>query len=522
MNFLKRILRINRPTTVCFVLMLLTLIPLIGDIVSQERGLKEDGPVVVLEKPHKMLMKFGKDSLYVPLSRADSLKILGLRRYTSQQVFLVQTFDGNRGWVQSDILPIAEVLTSEPNKGDTIRLTGQKYIGSGTYVHGYFAKLPDGTEIETKADNFVPVLDNWQDMVLDDNLMTAIGTEAHFASMTGRTLAQLESEIGPAIQIYRNADGTMLAQFSAKAMGADGKFYNPTYTFASDGRATDVRFDYESDRGDWLLSLLPGSGAILNMPLTGALIRTGVYSWEYDKLNTHGFKLVMFYALAISVMIFGIFWLFFTPSVLVLAMGWLLRFPKVFWPLSDKALRYIMLGVSIICTYWWAVALLGWGMFWPFLLILLFASRYCYRAASRILCGVPHERCPHCRRIHTIKFDHDELYDTEYKTGSEIRQGKLLGTRHSWYQTYDLITTTYKDGHGNTSTSTRKANYKNHKQEHSTYEMIEYDVTYQVDHYHDYWVCDECGFEEILQSTTCNEIDRRRTGSYTDTFTSDV
>ena len=268
MNFLKRIFHIGKPTVVCFVLMLMTLIPLIGDIISQERQLKEDGPVVVLEKPHKMLMKFGKDSLYVPLSRADSLKILGLRRYTSQQVFLVQTIDGNRGWLQSDILPIAEVLTSEPNKGDTIRLTGQKYIGSGTYVHGYFAKLPDGTEIETKADNFIPVLDNWQDMVLDDNLMTAVGTEAHFASMTGRTLEQLESEIGPAIQIYRNADGTMLAQFSAKAIGPDGKSYNPVYTFTTDGIAADIRFDYENDRGDWLLSLLPASGAILNMPLT--------------------------------------------------------------------------------------------------------------------------------------------------------------------------------------------------------------------------------------------------------------
>lgn len=521
MNFLKRIFAIGRPTRLCFVLMTLTVCALLFDFFYQNNRLRDDGPVVVLDRPQKMLIDFGTDSLYVSLAKGDSLRILGLRRYTSQQQFLVQTAQGDRGWLQSDKLPLAEILTEGPNKGDTIRLTGEIFIGTGTYVHGYNAMLPDGTEIETKAKQFIPAFDDWQDYVLDDNLMTAIGTQSHFAFMEGMSLKKLEDKIGPAIKICHRKDGTTLAQFRAKAMGKDGKFYTPTFTIGSDGKAFEVKFDYKSDRSDWLLKLIPGSGIMLNMPFTGAMIRSSVYSWEHDPLNTKGFKLFAAYCAVVLVIILGVFWLFFTPSLLVLAMGWLLCFPRVFAALSDKALKRIMLSVSIVCTFWWSVALLGWGMFWPFLFVLFFFSRYCYRAASCLLCTSPHERCPVCHRLHTIKFDYDEFVKTEYRKGSDIREGKLLGKSSSWYQTYDLITTTWRHADGHTSTTSRKDNFKNHKRIHETYEMIEYDVTYRVDHYLDHWLCEECNHEEILDRTECTEVDRKRTGSHTSTYTYD-
>lgn len=519
MNFLKRIFSIGRPRLICFVLMIFTLGALLFDVFMQNDKLREDGPTFILDKSQKMIVTLGNDSLYVSLSKGDSIRILGLRRYTAQQQFLVQTARGDRGWLQCDKLPVPEVLFKGPHKGDTIRLTGEIFIDKGTYVRGYYAVLPDGSKIETGAESFIPAIDGWQDMVLDDNLMTAVGTQSYFSSLTGRTLKELENKIGPAVQIYHRLDGTALAQFRAKAMGDDGKFYNPTYTIDADGYAVDIKFDYKSGRGDWLLKLLPGSKLILNTPLTGAMIRTSVYSWEYDPLNTKGFRLFVFYSVAIMTMILGIFWMFFTPSLIVLAMGWLLQFPKVFALLSDKILKYVMLGVTIFCTYWWTVSMIAWGIFWPLLIILFFFSRYSYIAASCVLCTSPHQRCPICHRLHTIKFDFDELIDTEFKKGSDIRQGKLLGKKHSWYQTYDLITTTYRNVDGGTTTSTRKANYKNHKQVHETYEMIEYDVTYQMDHYHDHWLCDKCGHEEILNNTVCTEVDRKMTGTHTSTST---
>lgn len=351
---------VSRPTTLCFVLMCVTAFSIVFDRLMSNSRLHDDNPVVVLERPQKMLMKFGDDSLYVALNRGDSLKIKGLQRYSSQQTYLVETPTGDRGWLQADLLPIPVIITEGEHKGDTITLTGRKHIGAGTYVHGYFAKLSDGSEIEVKAKDFIPALDGWQDMTFDDNLMIGIGTEGRFESFKGMTLVAIEAKIGPAFEIYHKKDGGMMVQFKAKAFDRDnGKFYQPAFTFGADGLATDVSFSLKSDRSDWLLSLLPGAGLIFDLPLTGALIRTSVYSLEYDPLNTTGVKYVLYYGAALLAMVFGLVWMFMLPSLIVLAMGCLVRFPKVFALLSDTALKYTMLVVTVVCTYWWAVAMLG-------------------------------------------------------------------------------------------------------------------------------------------------------------------
>lgn len=514
---------VSRPTTLCFILMCVTALSIIADRLMSNSRLRDDNPVVVLERPQKMLMKFGDDSTFVALNRGDSLKIKGLQRYSSNQAYLVETPAGDRGWLQADQLPIPVIISDGAHKGDTITLTGQKYIGANRYVHGYFAKLPDGTEIEVRAKNFIPALDGWQDMTFDDNLMTGIGTERRFESFKGLSLSEIEAKIGPAFEVYHLKDGGVMAQFWAKAFnGKNGKFYQPVYTFSPDGVATEVTFNYKSDRSDWLLAFLPGAGMIFDFPLTGALIRTSVYSLEYDPLNTTGVKYVLYYGAALLAMVFGVVWMFMTPSLIVLAMGWLVRFPKSFALLSDRALKITMLVVTVVCTYWWAVAMLGWGMFWPFLIIMVYVSRFSFTTASSILCTFPHLRCPHCHRLYTIEYSHDELYETQYKTGRDVRINRLLDTDYSKYRTYDLITTTHYHSDGRVTKSRSKANYKTHEIRFDTYEMIDYDVTYRVDFYHNHYVCDDCFYDEIINSQTCKEVDRRQSGTHIETRTKET
>lgn len=232
---------VSRPTTLCFVLMCVTALSIVFDRLMSNSRLRDDNPVVVLERPQKMLMKFGDDSTFVALNRGDSLKIKVLQRFSSNQAYLVETPTGDRGWLQADQLPIPVIISDGEHKGDTITLTGQKYIGANRYVHGYFAKLSDGAEIEVKAKDFIPALDGWEDMTFDDNLMTGIGTERRFESFKGLSLAEIESKLGPAFEIYHLKDGGVMAQFRAKAFnGKNGKFYLPVYTFGADGLATDL------------------------------------------------------------------------------------------------------------------------------------------------------------------------------------------------------------------------------------------------------------------------------------------
>ena len=75
---------------------------------------------------------------------------------------------------------------------------------------------------------------------------------------------------------------------------------------------------------------------------------------------------------AVVALICYFFWMFFTPQLPVLLMGWLMKFPPVFAFLSDKMLRLLMFGVTVVSVYVWSVMMMAWGMFpfWSVLIII--------------------------------------------------------------------------------------------------------------------------------------------------------
>lgn len=509
-------------TTICGVLFLISLACFLTELFTNPQKFDLSGPVVVLDKPQTLSMAFGNDTVKVRLNRGDSLKILGMERFTYEQKFLVETSNGNRGWMDTYFLPVRQILIKGENAGDTITLTSQKIIGTSKNIDGYKAMLPDGTQIDTKANGFEPAIDNWTDLKFSNVIVTSTGTEKHYASLTGLSLTEIEKKIGPAFQIFRNAEGT-IAQFQAMAYNpTDGKFYRPIYTFNSDGIADKVEFNYYKDRNSSILKHAPAAGFILDMKFSSLSIRTSIYEKGVVSERVAGFKRFMVYVMIVIVLAGVLVWLFATPSIPVLAMGWLIRFPKVFAALTDGALRWLMFGVSVIFTYYWLVLMLSWGMFWLFAFGVIIASWYLFRYASSELCTIPHTRCPRCHRLHTIFFDDEVLYDTRYEKGADVVRGKHLGTSFSKHTTWTDVTkiTKYADGHNDTYNY--RENVRRHKIRHDTYQMIDYELTYRVDYYHEHYVCDECFYEEILNSAKWTEIDRKVVGSHTDTFSHEV
>lgn len=180
------------------------------------------------------------------------------------------------------------------------------------------------------------------------------------------------------------------------------------------------------------------------------------------------------------------------------------------------------MAVAVVNAYYWSVVMLAWGIFWPFLIIVLLTSRYFFTLATCVLCQKPHIRCPKCRRVYTIRFDHDDFIKTTYEKGSDIKRGDLLGKSTSKYQTWDKVTTriTYGDGHSRTYTENK--NYKDHKVEHRTYELLNFEVTYKLDHYISHYICGKCKFEEELPWVNYTEVDRKYVGSTTTTESQEV
>lgn len=524
MKFLRNLFAIENPTRTCLIWGCLILLVLTADALMQGNRLRTDGPVIAVAAPQTMTIRFGEERRQVRLARGEQVRLLGIRRYTYQQEYLVETESGDRGWLQADLLPVRQIIVKGEHEGDTVRLTGQKHLSpDNPYVSGYFARLADGTEIETRAECFVPDIEGWRRYVLDGNLLTAVAGKRKLRAMQGKGLEELERRLGPAFQIHRTKEGTSQAQFLVRAFDPeDGKFYLPVFTFDAGGKAAAVDFVYESDRSDRLLRILPGASAIFDFPLTSRLVRTGVYTFDAQGGEIRGVKLALMYAAALAVLLAGLIWLFCTASLPVLLMGWLIRYPRVFAPMSDRALKWTITAVAVLSFYYWAVALLGWGMFWPFLAILFLTGRYFRSLATCMLCRQPHVRCPQCRHLETIAFDREEFVKSEYRTGAEIKTGKLLGTSYSWKQTWDEVTYLHRNQEGRSWTTKRKENIRNHKMEHRTYEMIDYEVTYRIDHFRDHYRCGRCDFRELLDATKWTETDRQKRGSHTSTHTHEV
>lgn len=509
-------------TIICGVLFFISLAFFLTELFTNPQRLSQNGPVIVLDKPQTLNVEVGNDTLKVRLNRGDSLRILGVERFTYTQRFLVETSNGNRGWMDTYTLPVKQTLVNGKNAGDTVTIASQIFIGTSKYPSGYNVLLKDGTKIETKAKDFEPAFNNWTKLELSKSIVTSCGTEKHYRSLTGLTLRELEKKIGPALQIFHNKEG-YIAQFQAMAFNpADGKFYHPIYKLNPNGISENVEFEYFKDRNSSILKRLPGAGFILNMSFTNVSIRSSIYEKEAVSSQISGFKRYMIYALIAIVLIGVLVWIFITPSIPVLAMGWLIGFPKVFAVFSDKALKWTMFGVSVVFTYYWIVALLGWGMFWPFAIAIMAISWYIFKYASSDLCTVPHTRCPKCHRLNTIHFFDDELYDTRYEKGVDVVKGKLLGTSFSEHKTWTDVTRIKMYSDGSSSSYTNKENIQKHRIRHDTYQMINYELTYRIDYYHDHYFCDECMHEEVLNSTKWTEVDRKYLGSHSDTFSHEV
>lgn len=517
MAFLKRLFEVKNAPLACALWATAIFAALVAEGIStSEGGLRREGERVTLAAEQTMLFRLADDDVRkVTLPAGDSVRVVGISKGTYELEYLVEDARGNRGWLQADQLPIRAIVTKGEHEGDTVSLTGRHYTTkTSVNASGYYI---NGGEEYLGAKYLVPELAGWEDLVLQGTTTTSVGTTAKVRGMVGRSLEQIESEIGPAYQVLHQADST-LARFRMSAIDTgDGSTFRPTFTFNAQGVATGVSFEYVRDRSDWLLRSLPGAGFIINRPLTSVLVRSNIYAVQQSLDGASFLYKVGVWCLVVLQLLVYALWMFFTPSLLVLVLGWLIRFPRLFFVLGDRTLKGIILVVSVLGFYWWSVVLLAWGLFWPFLFILFLVSRYMFSLSTCVLCQSPHIRCPHCRRLYTITFDHDEFVETTYAKGADIVKGRLLDTDTSQYKTWNRVTTVKTYSNGLKETSHRDEDIKYHKVEHRTYEMLNYEVTYKIDHYLSHYICRRCGFEETLPWVKWTEVDRKYVGTTTDT-----
>ena len=508
----------DKASRLCMVLFLIVLAALVADVCTTDNQARTDGPVVAITAAEKMPVILNGDTSYVSLTKGDSVRILGFYRLTMSQRILVETQRGDRGYLQPSQLQLKQYVYDGKYKGDTLVDITTKY-DKWHHISGYEARTSTGEEIEVNASKFVPLFDGWNEMCISNTASTSVTTQEGLEKCKGMTLGEIEERYGMAMQILVTKDGGKKASFRIYAYSPDWNVEVPTITFGADGRAE--AFEYEALKGKakngWLLGILPFSRTLVDMPLTRLMTRSGINETSYDGVEGSGRWVAIL--LLLPALIALLAWYLFVPSLLVLLMGWLIEYPIVFKPLGNKTLKAIILVVAVICTYWWSVALMAWGLYWFMVVPVFGISYYCYREATEYLnCYVPHQRCPSCRRIHTIGFDHDEVTGQKYMTGYDIKRDKLLGTQDSSYETWTQVTRTFSDGHSDS----RRENVQRHTMRHDTYRYIDFEVTYLVTFYLNHFYCSYCNFHETNTSTTQEEVDRKVSGSHVDTESYEV
>lgn len=503
-------------TRICGILFIIVFTALIADVCTSDNQVRAYGPVIELQERQKLPVVIDGDTTFVTLAPGDSVRVLGFDRRISHQDILVETADGNRGKLDASQLPIRQLIIEGKHKGDTVVRLVPEY--SGTTVHKYLATTSKGEELKLRADEMVPLVEKWTDLNLDNIASTSVATRKGLEKMSGKTLEDIEQKYGMAYNILTGRDSTMKAGFRIYAYGSDGRPYRPAITFDSEGKATEFAYQPVTGKANnrWALAYAPLAGQITDMPLTRVLTRSSSYTMPSDTGKPVPWYL---YIAVVAVLAGGLAWYCLTPSLAVLLIGWLIAYPPVFRLLSNKTLKVIIYVAAAAGFYCWAIALMAWGMYWFMVLPILPVSYYCVRWATEYLSDCqPHERCPRCKHIHTIRFDHDDVTGTKYMKGKDIKRDKLLSEQDEKYQSWLEVTTRYTDG----TRVTRRENVRDHKRRHRLYSYIDYEVTYLVTFYLDYYICSCCGYEETDTHLTRKEVDRQEVGMHTDIESHDV
>lgn len=506
----------HKYTRICGILFLLTLAMVLTDtLMTGDRNLRL-GPTLVLEQAERLPVVLDGDTTFVSLAKGDSVRILGFRRLTYGQSVLVQTPAGDRGMMDASQLPLRQIVVEGEHKGDTLVNLRPEYLG--LHVHKYDATTAGGEEFELRGQDFTPLVEGWKDINLDNNASTSVATQKGLEKMKGRTLEEIEAKYGPAYNILVARDGSKRASFLIYTYGNGGVLTKPVISFDAEGKAT--AFAYKAVTGKakngWVLSIAPFAATIIDMPLTRALTRTDAYS---DPNHTGESVPWYMYVAVVAVLAMWLLWYCMTPSLGVLLVGWLIACPVVFKPLSNKALKAIITVLGVVGTYWWAIALMAWGLYWFMVLPVIAVSYYCMRWAKAYLWdGIPHARCPQCRHIHTISYDRSVVTGTKYMKGRDIRRNKILSEHFETWQSWTQVTERWSDGRERSY----RENERNHKRRHRLCSYIDYEVTYLVTFYDDFFSCDHCGFTEKDTHITSEEVDRKEVGTHTDVESDDI
>lgn len=453
--------------------------------------------------------EFGDEKISTPVAKGDTVTVTG---YSGNSIFMryhVVTADGTRGTMIASDLDIPVIPQFGDCKGDTVWIKKAVYTDykDGRHLTDFEGRMADGTDVKSLvASSFRPALPDWQDYSIESSArMHVISKPTFEKKIQGMTIEEVERRFGPVRCRAVNGKGqTVMSLYTDVLDTADGHMYAPAVVFSPDGTAVGAEFEDIRYRNGYALSFLPLAAEIADMPLTSWLIRSHIYAPERNDVKSSGFDTFMNWVIMIADGIFGLIWIFGGGCLIMYLLWWLLYFPKIFFHVGDRLFCFIVGAVSVVTVYYWYVALVIWGAYALFALLIIPAAIVLYKLTSLHFGGIPHWRCLKCRNIDTMYLDHTEHLSTdvcEENNTESTEVGSRTETEDTWTRTH-YSDGTYRDSNRNRRTTTT-----------TDYRDDHYHDRVQYDHYRYYFRCACCG--NVETDTDCDRklLKRRHVGT---------
>ncbi|MBR5958686.1 MAG: hypothetical protein IKZ99_10010 [Salinivirgaceae bacterium] len=511
-------------------------ITVLYNLLTETQQFPKDRPEITINKTTTLKTGKERDDQKVTLHKGDVVSLFGISGNSAFDCVYVETKDGLRGTIDNYELGFTTV--TEKKRGvegaDTLSSFKRWLVNQIWGKHDTITIV----RVEEKEDSYPRAItksangkeENFglSDLAVlfpkefyrfeFDNGDCYLSEEKLKRLFIGKTIKECDNLITPATHINKKIDGTYEAHYGHLAMFKpnEGECYRPILITDKNGKVVDYRTGYGAWHSyvyflnkKWALKHLPFVTKIVDCGIFAKLIKSSLYefsnrvTFKYMHYTpkrptvsaiTYILTLIFFLSYYLLYGICALIWIYSTEGIILSLMKLALNWRWSFYIFGDKLLEWLFAIVAIVCTYIWFVLALVFGIGWFFALGILVAGAAWYEIATEDLDTWPHNRCPKCKRMHSLERIKHQLVEEYDKTERERETGDLLSTDRTVLEK-TWTETTYGNGRKEISNEREKV------QTDKTYEVIHKDVGYHVKVYHDTYECEYCKHKEYVKDT---------------------
>ena len=501
------------PRWVYLSLLLVTALMMVAKLVAVQPRYTKHPVVYTLEKKTPMEFYFvtdkGIDTVFLSLAQGTQVRVLGYHNasYYHTHKLLAETSDGQRGFIRVVDLGVPFVVEKTGDTLGNVRVQLAKGPSLGKYsVH------VDKNNTETYTfKQLRPVLpDSLKSPLLASNHGEYYMSRKKFERLyMGKGFGYGDSLYREATMVYRDKNGVR-ANFLALCVfdKKKGHSYSPTVTYDAQGVATGYQLGYQQGNSAWWLKILPFVNPIIDIDFFAQFIQSSVYENIFTAMsrpNLEGKYQWFDYVIFGLLVLLQFFALFLPPSLLLLLLGFLMYYPKVFYPLGDAWLKGFAIVGGLLAFYPWLVLSVTWGMMFFIQLLGVGLVWLIYVSVIVPLDTEPHQRCLGCRSLYTNLYARREILSERDVWENRSEMVKETGREYNRYTTYDEVH--WSDGR------TTKENVKHHSELAAVHGLVyDYRVKVHITEYNSVYVCSHCGHEERVRGTERKDVEKQKVG----------